>query len=77
MNDKVKPSEDSDIQKKKELLEQSLNTQEKYYSTIMETKEEIYSLIQTMNNIITIFNDKMVYFDMVVTQAEEQKKQKK
>jgi len=42
----------------------------------MATREEIYTLMETFNNMITLINEKMLYYDMLVTEAEENKGKK-
>jgi len=42
----------------------------------MATREEIYTLMETFNNMITLINEKMLYYDMLVTKAEENKGKK-
>jgi len=47
---------------------------EKHYTRILDTREEIYGLMESFNNMISLLNEKMLYYDMIITQAEDKKK---
>lgn len=76
INESIKPHETGDVVQKKDQLKQAVINKEQYYSKIMATREEIYTLMETFNNMITLINEKMLYYDMLVTKAEENKGKK-
>lgn len=73
MNDNIKPCEFSEIESKRELLDQITAGKEQHYSKIMGTRDEIYSLMESFNYMITLLNEKMLYYDTKISQAEEKR----
>jgi hypothetical protein len=73
LNDSIKSCEISEIESKRELLDQITAGKEQHYSKIMGTRDEIYSLMESFNYMITLLNEKMLYYDTRISEAEEKK----